>query len=189
MFTSKVAVRIVSALVLGAMGTGAGAGSDERAGPSSYGFGRLATEAEISAVNIDIDPLGSGLPPGKGTSIQGASIYAAKCAACHGPTGLEGPHDRLVGGQGTLPTTDPQKTVGSYWPFATTLYDYIYRAMPYTTPQSLTPDEVYSLVAWLLYRNGIIAEDTVMDAGSLPAVSMPNRHGFVPDTRPDIGGK
>lgn len=93
---------------------------------------------------------------------------------------------RLVGGQGTLATGTPVKTVGSYWPYATTLYDYIHRAMPFTAPQSLTPEEVYSLVAWLLYRNGIVKEDAVMDARTLPAVRMPNRNGFVPDQRPDI---
>ncbi len=94
--------------------------------------------------------------------------------------------DRLVGGQGTLKKDYPIKTVGSYWPYATTLYDYIRRAMPFTAPQSLTPDEVYSVVAWLLYQNGIIPEDAVMDARTLPAVRMPNRDGFVPDPRPDV---
>jgi len=94
--------------------------------------------------------------------------------------------DRLVGGQGTLKTANPVKTVGSFWPYATTLYDYIYRTMPFTAPQSLTPDEVYAVVAWLLYQNVIIPEDAVMDARTLPAVRMPNRDGFVPDPRPDV---
>ncbi len=150
-----------------------------------YGLGRPATEAEIQPWNIDISPTGKGLPRGRGTVPQGASIFAAKCSMCHGPTGTEGPRDRLVGGQGTLATDNPMKTIGSYWPYATTLFDYIYRAMPYSTPQSLTPDEVYALVAWLLFRNGVIPEDAVMDAKSLPAVQMPNRKGFVPDPRPD----
>jgi cytochrome c len=117
---------------------------------------------------------------------HGAQLYAKKCAGCHGPTGVEGPMVPLVGGRGTLATPEPVKTVGSYWPQATTLYDYIYRAMPYTAPQSLTPDEVYSLVAWLLFRNGIVPERAIMDARTLPAVQMPNRLGFVPDPRPDV---
>ena len=94
--------------------------------------------------------------------------------------------DRLVGGIGTLSSPKPVKTIGSYWPYATTLYDYVHRAMPFSAPQSLTQDEVYSVVAWLLHQNGIIAEDVVMDAGSLPKIQMPNRHGFVPDPRPDV---
>ena len=94
--------------------------------------------------------------------------------------------DRLVGGVGTLASPQPIKTIGSYWPYATTLYDYIHRAMPFPAPQSLSSNDVYSLVAWLLYRNGIIAEDLILDAKSLPAISMPNRQGFVPDPRPDV---
>jgi cytochrome c len=94
--------------------------------------------------------------------------------------------DRLVGGAGTLASHQPIKTIGSYWPYATTLYDYVRRAMPFTAPQSLSPDEVYSIVAWLLYRNSIIAEDIVLDSHSLPAILMPNRQGFLPDPRPDV---
>jgi len=96
--------------------------------------------------------------------------------------------DRLVGGQHSLATTAPVKTIGSYWPYATTLYDYIHRAMPFDAPQSLTPDEVYSVTAWLLHQNGIIAENAVIDSATLPVVQMPNRHGFVPDPRPDVPG-
>lgn len=158
----------------------------QQGAPATYGFGRPADQAAIRSWDIDISPNGEGLPPGRGTVKQGAQVYAAKCAMCHGPTGVEGPMPRLVGGQGTLATETPIKTVGSYWPYATTLYDYIHRAMPFTAPQSLTPDEVYSLVAWLLYRNGIVAEDAVMDARTLPAVRMPNRNGFVPEPRPDV---
>lgn len=154
--------------------------------PARYGWGRPATEAEIRAWNHDVAPTGEGLPPGKGTVEQGAKLYAKKCAGCHGPTGREGPMAQLVGGQGTLQSGNPIRTVGSYWPYATTLYDYIFRAMPYTAPQSLTPDEVYALVAWILRQNGIIPADSVMDATTLPAVRMPNRHGFVPDPRPDV---
>lgn len=155
-------------------------------GPAGNGLGQPATEAEIRAWNIDVSPNGEGLPRGRGTVQQGRQVFTQKCAKCHGQTGVEGPMDRLVGGQGTLSTAQPIKTVGSFWPYATTLYDYIYRTMPFTAPQSLTPDEVYAVVAWLLYQNGIIPEDAVMDARTLPAVRMPNRDGFVPDPRPDV---
>jgi len=157
--------------------------------PAQYGFGRSATAEDIKAWDIEIDPNGAGLPPGRGTVQQGAAVYANKCAACHGPNGTEGPQIPLVGGQGSLTTNKPVKTIGSYWPYATTLYDYIHRAMPITAPQSLTPDEVYALVAWLLHQNGIIPGDAVMDASTLPAVRMPNRNGFVPDPRPDAASR
>ncbi len=156
---------------------------DDRA---TYGLGRPANEAEIRAWNIDVAPTGEGLPQGRGTVPQGLKVYAEKCARCHGATGREGPMDRLVGGQQTLATERPVKTIGSYWPYATTLYDYIRRAMPFDAPQSLTPDEVYAVSAWLLHENGIIASDAVMDARTLPAIRMPNRDGFVPDPRPDV---
>lgn len=99
---------------------------------------------------------------------------------------MEGPKDRLVGGQDTLNTPKPIKTVGSYWPYAPTLYDYLYRAMPFNAPQSLTSDEIYSVIAWLLFKNGIVPEDAVIDARTLSLLQMPNRNGFVPDPRPDV---
>jgi cytochrome c len=151
-----------------------------------FGLGRTATEEEIRAWNIDVSPTGEGLPPGRGTVKEGAQVYASKCAACHGPTGSEGPKDRLVGGQNTLKTAKPIRTIGSYWPYATTLYDYVYRAMPFTAPQSLTPDETYAVIAWLLFQNQIIAETAVIDAQTLPKVEMPNRNGFIADPRPDV---
>ena len=151
-------------------------------------LGHPAASEEIHLWDIDIAPNGEGLPPGRGTVHEGAALYAAKCAKCHGPSGTEGPMDRLVGGRETLATSTPIKTIGSYLPYATTLYDYIHRAMPADAPQSLAPDEVYALTAWLLHRNGIVGEDAVMDARTLPAVEMPNRHGFVPDPRPDVAG-
>jgi cytochrome c len=132
-----------------------------------------------------VGPQGKELPPGRGTAREGASIYAQKCAACHGATGTEGPADRLVGGQGTLAGDRPVRTVGSYWPYATTVWDYINRAMPVNNPGSLTPNEVYALTAFILSRNGIVQETEVMDRESLPKVRMPNRDGFVPDARPD----
>ena len=156
--------------------------------PGKYGIGQAATDRAISAWNIDVSPTGEGLPPGRGTAKDGAPIYAAKCASCHGATGVEGPMPRLVGGRGTLGTDHPVKTVGSYWPYATTVYDYVHRAMPYTAPQSLTPDETYAVTAWLLYQNGILSDDAILDASTLPAVQMPNRNGFVSDPRPDVSG-
>lgn len=161
---------------------------NDQAWPPSFGIGRTATAEEIAAWDIDVMPDGRGLPPGRGTVAQGASLYAVQCAACHGATGLEGPNDRLVGRNpgddfGFARNPRLRKTVGSYWPYATTLYDYIYRAMPQTAPGSLTPDEVYSLVAFLLYRNNIVAEDVVMDATTLPTIVMPARDRFVRDNR------
>ncbi|HET6673862.1 MAG TPA: cytochrome c [Nitrospiraceae bacterium] len=150
------------------------------------GIGRPATEEEIRAWNIDVSSTGEGLPPGQGTVQQGSRVFATKCAACHGPSGVEGPKDKLVGGQNTLQAAKPVKTIGSYWPYAPTLYDYINRAMPFDAPQSLTPDEVYSVIAWLLFQNKVIAEDTVIDAQTLPKIQMPNRNGFVADPRPDV---
>ncbi len=158
--------------------------AEERQDP--IGLGRTASDAEIHAWEIDVSPDGSGLPPGRGTAAEGRVVYTAKCAGCHGPTGTEGPADPLVGGQGTLPGPNPVRTVGSYWPYATTLFDYVRRAMPFDAPQSLSPDETYAVVAWLLAENGIVSRDAVLDAASLPSIRMPNRDGFLPDPRPDV---
>src|SRR5690349_11223954 len=123
-------------------------------GPA-YGLGRKAVADEIRAWDTAVGPEGKELPPGSGTAQQGAKGYAQRCSGCHGATGTEGPYDRLVGGRGTLNSEHPVKTLGSYWPFATTVWDYIKRAMPDDKPGSLTADEVYGLTAFLLYRNGI----------------------------------
>lgn len=152
-----------------------------------YGLGSSPDAALLHAWDIDISPDGAGLPPGSGSAIDGRRIYAERCSACHGSDGQGGPMDRLVGGEGTLASTKPVKTVGSFWPYATTLFDYVRRAMPFDAPQSLTPDEVYSVSAFILYLNGIVAEDAVLDAKTLALVRMPNRDGFVPDPRPDTG--
>jgi cytochrome c len=128
---------------------------------------------------VSIPPDGTGLPPGRGTPAQGAVIYAQKCQNCHGEKGGGQPNDRLVGGQGTLASKAPVRTIGSYWPYATTLFDYVRRAMPYTQSHSLTDDEVYAVTAYLLHLNGIIAEMSVMDAETLPKVRMPNRENFI----------
>ena len=155
----------------------------------TYGIGTPATQAEIQSWNIDIAPNGSGLPPGEGTVTDGATVYTNACASCHGMTGIEGPMPALVGGLNSLHTQHPLKTVGSYWPYATTLFDYIYRAMPLTAPQSLSPEEVYSVVAWILFRNGIIEETVTLDAKTLLTLQMPNRNNFVRDPRPDVSKK
>jgi S-disulfanyl-L-cysteine oxidoreductase SoxD len=146
------------------------------AGPD---LGREASPEEIAAWDISIPPDGSGLPPGGGTADEGKTVYMAKCAACHGVKGMEGPADPLVGGIGTLASGKPVKTVGSYWPYATTLFDYVRRAMPYSAPNSLSNDEVYAVSAYLLFLNGIITPEARMTAETLPRVAMPNRDGFV----------
>ena len=149
--------------------------------PSYQNLGRTPTPEEIRAWDISIGPAGKELPPGSGTAKEGAAIYGRKCAACHGPA-LEGGNGgpALVGGQGTLTTLRIERTVGSYWPFATTIWDYINRGMPVTQRGSLSANEVYALTAFLLHKNGIIQESDVMNAKSLPEVRMPNRNNFIP---------
>jgi len=156
--------------------------------PSYSNVGRSPTPEEVQAWDISIGPEGKELPPGSGTAKEGAEIYARKCAACHGAS-AEGSQlgPRLVGGKGTLNTPTPVRTIGSYWPFATTIWDYIRRAMPPKQGGSLSASEVYSLTAFLLFRNDIIAESDVIDAKSLPKVQMPNRNGFVPVKVDEIG--
>lgn len=151
-----------------------------------YGLGRVPTPEEVKAWDIAIGPEGRELPPGRGTAAAGSTIYASQCKRCHGETGKEGPNDILTGGQGTLATPKPLKTIGSFWPYATTLWDYVNRAMPSDRPGSLLPDDVYASVAYLLFINGIIGEQDGIDQKTLPLVRMPNRDGFVPDPRPDL---
>lgn len=151
-----------------------------------YGVGRPPTPDEIRDRGSAIAPDGTGLPLGSGTAAAGRELFTAQCARCHGPEGEGGVGARLVGGQGTLATPRPLKTVGSFWPYATTLWDYINRAMPFDKPGLLSPNDVYGAVAYVLHLNGIIAEGQVMDSTSLPKVRMPNRDGFVPDSRPDV---
>ena len=143
-----------------------------------YKIGRPPTPEEVKAWDIAIGPDGRELPPGRGTVARGKAIYVEQCARCHGATATEGPEMPLAGGKGTLNSDKPLKTVGSYWPYATTLFDYINRAMPIGKEGSLKPDEVYALTAYLLFKNGVIPEDGVMDAQSLPKVVMPNKNGF-----------
>ena len=146
--------------------------------PKGPGLGVPATAAQIESADVSIGPDGAGLPPGFGTPAQGEAIFNTKCIACHAP-GSGTVNDQLVGGQGTLTSTTPIKTIGSYWPYATTVFDYLRRAMPYPTPHSLSDQEVYALTAYLLSLNGIIAKDAVMDAKTLPLVKMPNRSNFI----------
>ena len=144
------------------------------------GLGRVATPDEIASWDISIGPDGAGLPPGQGTPKQGETVYAEKCVACHGEKGAGKPNDQLVGGRGSLSGDQvPVKTVGSFWPYATTLFDYIRRAMPLNAPKSLSDDEVYAVSAYILRLNGIIGEADAMDAQTLPQVQMPNRDGFI----------
>ena len=177
MFTSKrIAVGVAAAALLGACATQMSGSQTPSQAPN---LGRAATAQEVAAWDISIPPSGAGLPKGSGTAKQGASVYAAKCLACHGERGVGKPADPLVGGIGSLATPKPLRTVGSYWPYATTLFDYTRRAMPIANPQSLTNEEVYAVTAYVLYVNGIIAEDAEMNAKTLPLVKMPNRDGFV----------
>jgi cytochrome c len=150
----------------------------------NLGIGRAATPAEIGGWNIDVAPDGAGLPPGQGGVREGEAIFAARCAACHGRRGEGKPMDRLVGGTGTIATAKPVKTVGSYWPYATTLFDFIRRAMPFDAPQSLSPREVYAVSAYVLFLNGLLPADTTLDAASLPKIVMPNRGSFVSAYKP-----
>lgn len=153
------------------------------------GIGRPATYDEVKTWGSAVLTNGDGLPQGRGAPAQGAVVFRRECASCHGSRGQGndpiGP--QLVGGVGTLRTKSPVLTVGSYWPYATTVWDFIYKAMPYTKPGSLSVDETYAVTAYLLAMNGIIGHDVVMDRTTLPAVRMPNRDGFVSDARPDVG--
>ncbi len=149
-------------------------------------FGRAATPQEIASQDIDVRADGAGLPPGHGSVAEGEALFASACAACHGERGEKpvSPALRLIGGSGTLTAPHAIQTIGSYWPYATTLFDYIRRAMPLTAPQSLTADQVYAVTAYLLRLNGIVPDGTVLDAATLPAVRMPNRDGFVSAVHP-----
>jgi S-disulfanyl-L-cysteine oxidoreductase SoxD len=152
-----------------------------------YGLGRWATTEDFIRHQYLVSPKGIGLPKGHGTGKEGRAVYMQSCAACHGLRG-EGTSEypTLVGGQGTLKSDKALPTVGSYWPYATTLWDYVNRAMPYQNPGTLKPDEVYAVTAYLLTMNGIVSPDFELNEHTLPAVKMPNRDGFVPDPRPDV---
>jgi cytochrome c len=144
-----------------------------------FGLGRAPTADEIRRVDMSIPPSGEGLPRASGTVERGKAVYETQCLRCHGATGREGPEEALAGGRGSLTTAKPLKTVGSYWPYATTLWDYVNRAMPFDRPGTLPPEDVYAVVAYVLRLNDIISDSDVMDAVTLPKVRMPNRDGFV----------
>lgn len=154
--------------------------------PPRYALGERASPALVAAWDIDVAPDGKNLPPGHATIAHGKEVYDAHCAACHGSKGEGGLGDRLVGGQGTLATATPVKTVGSYWPYATTLFDYVRRAMPFNAPHTLTDEEVYASVGYVLFLNGLVPADAVVDAELVRQAAMPNRRGFVADPRPDV---
>jgi S-disulfanyl-L-cysteine oxidoreductase SoxD len=151
------------------------------AAQQSPNLGKAISPEDLATWDISIGPDGVGLPPGSGTPQQGEAVFTMKCQACHNAKGAGQPNDRLVGGQGSLPGDKPAiKTVGSYWPYATTLFDYIRRAMPFPQSKSLTNDEVYAVAAYILNLNGVIGENETLDAKTLPQVKMPNRDGFMP---------
>ena len=162
-------------------------GSAAQAQLPTYGVGRQPTAEEVKAWDLTIPADGEGLPPGSGTATLGTPIYEERCASCHGPTGEDPKYYVLVGGHGTLKTDKPVTTVGSFWSHAPALWSYINRSKPLDEPGSLTADQVYAVTAYLLHLNGIIGEHDVLDAKTLPQVRMPNRDGFVPDSRPDVG--
>lgn len=164
------------------------AGNSAWAQSPTYKVGRPPTEAEFRAWDNVVGTDGKELPPGSGTPKDGAKVFAAKCSFCHGATGTEGPAPRLVGGVDSLSTKTPNPTLGSYWPFATTVWDYINRSMPRDAEGSLSADQVYAVTAFLLYKNGIVGESDVLDAKSLLKVQMPNRDGFFP-ARPEATTK
>ena len=172
-------VRLIVSLFVGLV-------SPAVAAPPAPDFGTPIRPADLAG-EVSIPPSGAGLPAGHGTAAEGALVYAGRCAACHGDK-LQGVKatggPALVGGRGTLTTKTPIKTVESNWPYATTLFDYVKRAMPFNAPGSLSDDQVYAVIAYILARDKIVAPDAMMNATSLPKVRMPNLHGFVPDPRP-----
>ena len=188
--------RIVGAFIAGALALSLPTGLTHAQGyPAKYDFGTTATEQEIAGLAIAIPADGRSLPPGKGSYAVGKTVYETAWAACHGTDlkGVAGLPDmpsgaalRLIGGRGTLASRNPVVTVESYWPYATTLFDYIRRAMPFSAPGSLGNDEVYAVTAYILAESNIVDKATVIDAETLPKVQMPNRDGFIPDPRPEL---
>src|SRR5206468_4178917 len=171
-------------LVVFAAAALAACATPQRAGTPSPKFGEPVAAQQLAGFDISIPPSGAGLPAGSGTARDGLKVYEQHCLACHGAKGLGKPADALAGGVGSLATKTPVRTVGSYWPYSTTLFDYVRRAMPLNNPLSLTDDEVYAVSAYVLFLNGVVSEDAVMNAQSLPQVKMPNREGFISDWPP-----
>lgn len=175
--------RVAATALLALAGTpGPAPAADADAGP---GLGRPVRAESAARVNLNVYPDGRGLPAGRGDAVAGRALYATHCAACHGPAGRGGSAEELAGGSEPLTSEFPDRTIGLYWPHATTLFDLIRRAKPMTAPSRLSADEVYALTAYLLHENGLIGERDAMDAATLPKVRMPNRDGFVPvDVKP-----
>ena len=171
-------LKFTAAAVLVALGSTAVA--QTRSAVKGPDLGQPVSAEDLAKWDIEIPPSGKGLPAGSGTVAAGEAVYAKSCQSCHGPKGAGKPNDALVGGVGNLAGKGPAlKTVGSYWPYATTVFDYVRRSMPVSAPQSLSNEEVYAVTAYLLHLNGIIGADDVMDAKTLPAVKMPNRDSFM----------
>lgn len=188
MFSSKPALCL---LLLGAAPLAAQEVIDDtKRDAGHFGYGKTATAEEIAGWDIDIRPDGKGLPPGGATPEDGEMLYEQQCASCHGSFGEGvGRYPILAGGEGTLTEARPEKTVGSYWPYASTLWDYIHRAMPFTAPQSLSDQEVYAITAYVLYLNDLIDYDFELTAETLPQIEMPNESAFYLDDRPDVKAK
>jgi cytochrome c len=154
------------------------------------GVGRPATADQVKARDITVLPTGAGLPVGRGSALEGRPLYQSRCSVCHGARGEgQGDYPPLAGGHGSLTTDKALPTVGAYWPYATTVWDYIHRGMPYDHPGTLPPNQVYAITAFVLHLNGIVKEDEILDEKTLPNIKMPNRDGFVSDPRPDVKAK
>ncbi|TMH27342.1 MAG: cytochrome c [Betaproteobacteria bacterium] len=173
-----------SRIAIGTVLTLVACATAQRADQPAPRYGEPVSAAELARWDISIPPGGAGLPAGSGTAREGLKVYEQHCLACHGAKGVGKPADALAGGIGSLATKTPLRTVGSYWPYSTTLFDYVRRAMPLNNPLSLSDADVYAVSAYVLFLNGIIAEDTVMNAQTLPQVKMPNREGFISDWPP-----
>lgn len=186
-FLERVAVRVPVIAAATAMAAGAWAAEANR--PGHYGYGTAPSQAELAGWSIAVRPDGQGLPPGKGDVDRGANVYADVCASCHGTFG-EGAarYPKLAGG--SLQGDRPEPTVGTYWPYATTLFDYINRAMPFPSPHVLSADDIYAITAYILNVNNVVDNNFVADRDSLPKVKMPNRDAFIwQDPRPDTAAK
>ncbi|MDZ7811495.1 MAG: c-type cytochrome [Arhodomonas sp.] len=184
--------KAIIAAVLTAGGCGVALASEFQVG-ERYGFGEAASESDIAAIDIDVMPDGRGAPEGSGTSAQGEDVYMQQCVACHGPDlqGVDGTGGTaLIGGRGSLDSGEPKKTVESYWPYASTFFDYVKRAMPFDAPGSLSDDEVYAVVAYVLAEGDVIDEDTTVGPHNIGDIEMPNRDGFIrcdqEPCRPDV---
>ena len=174
---------LMATAILFPLFTASQAAADQR----PFNLGEVATAEQVAGWDIDVRPDGLGAPVGTGNAFDGEEVYADRCASCHGDFGEAVDNwPVLVGGEGTLASHDPVKTTGSYWPYASTMYDYIYRAMPFGEAQSLTHDETYQIVAYLLYMNDIIDDEFEVNQDNIGTIEMPNRDGFMmPDPRPD----